>query len=277
MTDQAVPKLVKWPFVLGDLLLLGLAAWIVFQQPAPLATWPLVLLAMCVAVGAWIGVTPFLVEYRAAIQFAESGSLTTTVAQLKNLQAFTNQVSFATAQWQVVQEQSSKTVTAAKEIAERMTKEAQAFGDFMRNANDSEKAHLRLEAEKLRRGEGDWLQVTVRLLDHVYALYQAGVRSGQPALVEQLANFQNACRDSARRLGLTAFEAQPDEPFNEKAHQLIEAEAKPPAGAVIAETLATGYTFQGQLLRPPLVRLKGPLEPEAEPEPSTQLLLDGNS
>jgi len=39
-------------------------------------------------------------------------------------------------------------------------------------------------------------------------------------------------------------------------HQLLEGEKAPPAGGLIAETLATGYTFQGRLLRPALVKLK---------------------
>jgi hypothetical protein len=60
----------------------------------------------------------------------------------------------------------------------------------------SGKNHLRLEIEKLRRGEGEWLQVMVRVLDHVQALHLAGQRSGQRNLIEQLTHFQNSCRDN---------------------------------------------------------------------------------
>src|SRR5207253_2985991 len=135
-----------------------------------------------------------------------------------------------------------------------------AFADFMQKTNDAEKGHLRLEVDKLRRGEGEWLQSVVRILDHVYAIHQAGVRSGQPALKEQLGQFQTACRETVRRMGLIAFEAKPDEPFNEKTHQLLDPEAKPPPHARVAETIATGYTFQGQFVRPALVRLQPPEE-----------------
>jgi len=98
------------------------------------------------------------------------------------------------------------------------------------------------------------------LLDHVYALHQAGLHSGQPVLIEQLGNFQSACRDATRRLGLVPFEAKPDEPFNDTSHQLADPETKPQVGACVAETIATGYTFRGQLLRPPLVSIKPPAE-----------------
>jgi hypothetical protein len=75
-------------------------------------------------------------------------------------------------------------------------------------------------------------------------------------LIAQLSNFQNACRDAARRVGLTPFAAEAAEPFDEKRHQLLEGQKTPADGAIIAETLATGYTFQGRLLRPALVRLR---------------------
>jgi len=98
--------------------------------------------------------------------------------------------------------------------------------------------------------------VVVRLLDHTYALHQGSLRSGQPRLVEQLGHFQSACRDVARRVGLVPITAAAAEPFDSQRHQLVDNNAKPPSGAVIAETIATGYTFQGKMVRPVLVRLQ---------------------
>ncbi len=264
MTEHTKPKLPKWPFFLGDLLLLILAAWIVNRSPNPFAPLALGSLVACVMVGAWVSVTPFVVEYRALVKFAEADSLTTALEQIENLRGLTNQISFATAQWQIMQEKADKALTAAREVSERMTAEAHAFGEFMLKANDAEKDHLRLEVDKLRRSESEWLQTLVRMLDHIYAVYQAGLRSGQPVLQEQLGRFQNACRDAVRRLGLVPFEAQPEEPFDESHHQLLDPQAKPPAGAVVGETVATGFTYQGQLIRCAVVRLKLP-EETAEP------------
>jgi molecular chaperone GrpE (heat shock protein) len=68
--------------------------------------------------------------------------------------------------------------------------------------------------------------------------------------------FQNACRDAARRVGLTPFMATDAEPFDAQRHQLVEEGAQPPPDAVVGETVATGYTFQGRLVRPALVRLR---------------------
>jgi molecular chaperone GrpE (heat shock protein) len=121
------------------------------------------------------------------------------------------------------------------------------------------------------------------MLDHVYALHQGASRSGQPTLIEQVGSFQNACRDAARRVGLTPFTASEAEPFDAERHQLVEEGPTPPADAVVGETVAVGYTFQGRLLRPALVRLRGndavaaAAATEAGPEDQSQLPLQAEN
>jgi molecular chaperone GrpE (heat shock protein) len=144
-----------------------------------------------------------------------------------------------------------------------MTGEARNFGESMARLNETEKTHLRLEVEKLRRAEGDWLGVTVRMLDHVYALHKAAARSGQRNVIEQLTHFQNACRDTARRLGVVPVVPEPGIPFHPDAHQLLDG-AKPWDGAVIADIIAPGFTFQGAVIRLPVVAVNGAKTEEAK-------------
>ena len=150
-----------------------------------------------------------------------------------------------------------------------MAEEIREFNEFQVKLNDTEKGALRLEVEKLRRAEGEWLQVVVRILDHIFALHNAAARSGQPELAEQIGQFQNACRDAARRVGLTPFQAAPEEKFDAQKHRAHGVE-NPPADAVVAETLAPGLTFQGRLIRPALVRLRDASAPAAEPAKEIQ-------
>lgn len=265
MTERRLPSMAKWPYYVADVVLVGLAVWIVNHYPHPLPLWPATLMVGCVVAAAVLGVWPHRMEYQTAVQFAEADGLANAIKEFRNVQAVADQIRLATGQWQGVQEHSAKTVAAAKEVSERITAEAQAFAEFMQKANDSEKATLRLEVEKLRRGEGQWLQVLVHLLDHVFALHQAGARSGQPNLEAQLGRFQEACRDVVRRVGLTPFEASPDEPFDTEKHQVSEGQPQPEPEALIAQTLAAGYTFQGQLVRRSLVALRQPQMEESAP------------
>ncbi len=255
MHDPIEARLAKWPFLLGDALLLGAAYFISSQRSLPMASWQIAFIVLCVAGGAALAILPFLLEYRVAAKLVEIRELTGVVSQIRNLEAIAGQIRGATDRWHSVQEEADKTATTAKTITEKMAAELKGFSEFMQRANDSEKATLRLELEKSRRMETDWLQVLVRMLDHVHALHSGALRSGQSNLIEQMGQFQNACRDAARRVGLAPFGADDSEPFDAQRHQLAEGDGKLSVGVPIAETLAAGYTFQGRLLRPALVKL----------------------
>lgn len=278
MSQRTKPRLAKWPFFAADMILLAAAALILCQAARPLSMWPLVSLVVCTALGAWMSVIPFLTQYRADLKFAEAEKLANTVEQLNNLRSFTNQITFATAQWQNIQENSIKSVQAAKDIADRITADARAFSEFMLKANDAEKAHLRLQNEKLRRSEGDWVQLVVHLLDHIYALQQAAVRSEQQAVITQVTQLQNACRELVRRMGLTPVDVKIGDLYDEKVHALPEGHLPAAAGASVVQALAPAYTFQGQRVRPALVVVKvadARTGIPARPEPQSQLELEG--
>src|SRR5437763_558013 len=166
MRDQMEFRLYKSPFFIGDLMLLGAVYFIYFQSKLPMGAWQLFFIVLCVAGGAMLGIMPFLLEYRLALKLAEANALAGVVPQIQNVQGVAEQIASATNHWQNVQEQADKTAGLAKQISERMTAEVNGFKDFMQRSNDTEKANLRLEVEKLRRMETDWLQVLVRMLDH---------------------------------------------------------------------------------------------------------------
>ena len=266
----------KWPFLLGNATLLGFAGWIVLAKAShPITDLQIVFATATVGLGAVLGTLPYILEYRGASKLVEVNALTTVVAQLEDLQKYAGQVSAATDQWVRVQEATQggaeKTTAAAREIADRMAVEIRSFNEFQTKLNDGEKNALRLEVEKLRRIEGDWLQVLARILDHIFALYTAASRSGQPEVAAQIGQFQIACRDAARRVGLIPFVAEANEPFDLQRHRAHGVENPPEEGAV-AETMALGFSFQGRLIRPALVRLQPATSPEPEPvsEPAAE-------
>jgi molecular chaperone GrpE (heat shock protein) len=255
MNDATHWKIPKWPFFLGDALLLAIAYFFIQHLPHPAGRWEIVTASACVALGAVLGCVPFILDYRVTVKAVEAAALGGIAEKIQNLEKLAAQISSATNEWTNAQAQAEKTSAGAKEISDKMAEEVRQFTAFMQKMNDSEKSALRLEVDKLRRGEAEWLQVLVRILDHVFLLHAAAARSRQPKVAGQISQFQDACRDAARRIGLTPFAAAPDEPFNVERHQAVD-ETKPPAGAVIAETVGAGYTFQGKLLRPALVKVR---------------------
>jgi len=275
MRDTNSLSVPKWPFFLGDAVMLGIAYFIYYDNKSPLGHWEITACGICAALGALLGVLPFVLDYRALTKAIEAEAVGTASEKIQNLERLAAQISGATNQWEHVHLQAEKTSVAAKEITERMAAEVRDFTEFMQKINEGERSTLRLEVEKLHRAENDWLQVLVHVLDHIYALHTGAARSGQPRLVEQLTHFQNACRDAARRVGLTPFAAAAGDIFDAQRHQPAGDEA-PPAGAVIAENLAPGYTLQGRVIRPALVRVgsDGPVETAPEKSPASSVEQD---
>jgi molecular chaperone GrpE (heat shock protein) len=259
MSDLTKWKVPKWPFFLADALLLGFAYFFILGAPQSMQHWEIA--AAGVALGAVLSVIPFYLDYRAMGKALEMNALGAVAEKIQNLEKLSEQIDSATSHWAVIQDsiqaEAGKTTAAAKSIADQMAAEARQFSELMQKMNDTEKSALRLEVEKMHRGETEWLQILVRILDHVFALHMAAVRTGDAKFVEPIATFQNACRDIVHRIGLVPFIAELDEPFNPERHQVVGGKENPPAGAVTAETVGPGYTFQGKLLRPAIVRLRG--------------------
>ena len=258
-------KLPLWPFFAADALLLGAAALIFFHAHRPLLWWEAVAITVCVASAAAGLILPFLRRFADESARSQARLLADAASQLQKVDQLAAHITAATSQWRECQEQAARSAAAAKALAQSMSAEALAFSEVLQKANDSEKNHLRLEVEKLRRAEGEWLHVLVPILDHVFGFFQAARRSGQPALAEQVTLFQNNCREAARRVGLVPTVAAAGEPFDPALHQLAN-DGSAHANALVADTLATGYTYQGQFLRRVLVALQDPNPPASAPE-----------
>jgi len=257
MSLSEAPRTPKWPYLLADVILVATAAAVAWKA-APVWTWKEIsLVGGLTGLGAWIFIQPFQKDHEAAVKLFEQVNLASAAEKLGSLDKTAQQIAAATAQWQDIQTLSNKTVNAAGDITQRIAAEAKSFSEFLARANDGEKATLRLEIEKLRRGEKDSLQVVIHLMDHCFALFQAAMSSGQPQLIQQIGNYRNACIDATRRVGILPYEAQPGEPFDADRHEVADG-SEATEGATVERTIAWGYTFQGAGIRRIQVALASP-------------------
>jgi|ERR1700722_12474958 molecular chaperone GrpE (heat shock protein) len=246
-----------WPFLTADALFLAFAVLLLQQGHKPLLLWEAVLLIGCVAAGAACCLIPLLRRNQDEQALAQARLLADALNQIQKIDEVASQIVGATSQWREFKLQTDEISASAKSLVGSISAEAKAFSEFLQKANDAEKSHLRLEIEKLRRGETEWLQVVILILDHGSALYQAARQTGQPGLIEQIGQFHIGCRDIARRVGLAPVAGRDGEPFDPNLHQLKDKVA-PKENATVGETLAPGYSFQGKLVRRALVALKEP-------------------
>ena len=238
MSLTEAPRTAKWPFLLADLVLVGAAGWLAWNA-APVWTWKeMVAVGGLLGLGSWVFIQPFLRDHEAAVMLWEQSNLASAAQQLGSLDA----------------------------VAKQIAAEARGFTEFLARSNDAEKGALRLEIEKLRRGEQEVVQVILHLLDHCHALFQAAVNSGQPQLIQQLGAYRAACLDAVRRIGLVALEARPGEPFDPQRHQAADG-SEPAPGTPIRGTIAPGYNIQGSGLRRIVVVVEG--QPVSEEPPGT--------
>jgi hypothetical protein len=70
-------------------------------------------------------------------------------------------------------------------------------------------------------------------------------------------------------MGLIPLEATAGEALDAERHQIPDQEPLPSNGAAVGEVLATGYSYQGQIIRRSLVRVKSDAEASTGPAESS--------
>jgi molecular chaperone GrpE (heat shock protein) len=256
MTTSEKPVLSLIPFLLADALLLGTSVAIVWLGRRPLSIWEAGLLALTVAAAATSLIYPVLRRYQDALKVSQADALSHAVAQINRMDAVAAQIAQATTQWQTIQENASRIEGSSKDAAKTMASQIAQFSQLLEKANDAEKNQLKLEVDKSRRAEVEWLQVTTRILDHIYALWIGAARTGQKNLIEQIGAFQEACRDTARRVGLIPLLVASGEKFDPQIHQRHNDKDPLPENPVVEITIVTGFSFQGQMIRRPVVAVR---------------------
>ena len=264
--SDTTPTVAKWPFLLGDFSVLVAAAvlaWLAHTGELPWSLGLGAVIAAAVAIGAWILVTPFLREHDGRLKLLEHAGLSDTLSQIRQLEGVASAVTAAGNQVVATERGLALANEAARSLMDEMHAERRAFAESMRRQDEQERQTLRLELDKLRRGEEESLKVICHLLDHNYAVFLAGVRSGQPELAQQLGNFRAACLDAVRRLGIVSHEAQAGDAFLPDTHQTEDGRI-PPEGSKVAGTVACGYSIRGMPVRPIIVQIAGEALPAAE-------------
>jgi hypothetical protein len=158
--DEA-PKLNPWPFLAGDVVLLASAYLIANQARAPLSGASLIVVGGFVALGAVLGVVPFLVNYtrRQELALAERQSEIAALAQSTATSA--EQLSIAAAGLNSIAEISTKNLKAAESLPHKLQEKINDFKTQLNEVAVIENESLAQEINTLRSSETERLEAAL--------------------------------------------------------------------------------------------------------------------
>lgn len=243
----------KAPFVVTDLVLILTAIGILTFTQHPLsgsAVWTITLLVFS---GAWIAVTPWIMEQRSKTKLVELEGLKGVEESIQKMNSFSDGVNSALLSLSNVQEIAQASAQRATEAEEKIAQYGLDFEERFSKAANYEKSALQLEIDKLKRIEKDWVSSASGMLDHILALASAGIHSGKPEIAEQMKRFRAACLDIASHAGIQPYMPAPTDLYDPEKHAVPPNAPTPAEAAKIARVLAPGFLYQGVLIRKAMI------------------------
>ncbi len=259
------PSVARWPFVLGDILLLVIAAITLFTAGASPGPVPLIVATVCIAGGVGLLLAPYLLEYEARVRLAEAAARDASDAQHRRMIQTAEQLAHAVARSQSTEEQAGQALGTLEELAERLTTQADELAQALNRSGEREQARLAGEVDQLaRERDGRLGEIGARLdaLAAALAEARANEHAAGAAHAKALEGLRAQFRGLADKLDALA---RPQEPATSSKNPAPPPPAPPleePASVVVEEPPAP-------VVEPaPRPRVRRVVEPVAPPPPA---------
>ena len=182
MNLPSSPRPPKWPFFLGDGILLVVACLIGLLAPSPLSATELSLIFGCVALGAVLAVLPALLDSAAAQREAEAALQLKLAEQNTKLQHAAETLASIAGQLKSAHEATARAVHTAENLPYRLQEKIAEFTTALQERDDEEKASMAKELEALRDAEGDRLTALAEKIQAATKDFAASEKQVIPAL-----------------------------------------------------------------------------------------------
>jgi hypothetical protein len=189
MLPAETPKLSKWPFLLGDALLLGTAWLIADQARNPFSGQPLIWIVVCVVAAAVLGAVPFLADYARKQDEALDERQRGLEAISRTVAASAEQISIAANGLHELTELAQRNLKAAGQLGPGLEEKVAALKAELTATRDDERAALRKEIAALKAADLARVEAAVQQL----ARTAADVARAESDLKKQLSAAQELC------------------------------------------------------------------------------------
>jgi hypothetical protein len=189
MLPAETPKLPKWPFLLGDALLLGTAWLIADQVRNPFTGQPLIWIVVCVIAAAILGAIPFLADYARKQDEALDERQRGLDAIARTVAASAEQIGIAANGLNELTQLAQKNLQAASQLGPGLEQKVTALKAELGATRDDDRAALRKEIATLRSVEAQRIEAAVQQLTKTSAEFARA----EAALQKQLAEVRELC------------------------------------------------------------------------------------
>lgn len=255
------PRLPKWPFLVGDAALLGLAGLIASYGPRPYPPAVVLVLTGCVVLAALLGVIPFLTDYAGKQDEALDERQRSLEALTRTVSESAEQISIAANSLHELNTLAQKQLQQAEDLPDQLGEQVDALSRKLEQSAATENQALRDELAAMQAAENEKLQVAADSLHQAtaeLAKREAAVTKQLAAVQELLAQLPDALararKDAVEALASAQAEA------TQKLRETIE--AIPPRPVVIASPEPPAGQSH------PVEPLRETATPEPIPEPA---------
>ncbi len=154
---REVPRLDPVPFIVADVILVGFAAFIGWQAPAPLSVAPLAAISGLVAFGAVVGLYPFVMNHARRQEEALRERAEQIAALARTLAGASEQVGIAVSSLPAIAESSARQLKLAEQLPAAIQAQIATLQHQLSATHAEENAALRHELDTLRNAQTDKL------------------------------------------------------------------------------------------------------------------------
>ncbi len=156
-----LPRLPKWPFLVGDAALLAVAGLSFVHSPQPLSGTVLALITGCVALGAVLAAIPFITDYAHRQDLALDERQRALEALASTTATAAEQIGIAAQGLHSIAELAQKNLRQAEQLPYKLQERIAEFQQQLATAEEDEREELERELATLREAESDRLETTV--------------------------------------------------------------------------------------------------------------------
>ncbi len=127
LTRSVPPALPKWPFLLGDVLLVALAAFVIFRAEGELNSWQIAFCVLGVVVGALLLIAPFIIEFYLKQKLHEAAEAEAVETILRRMNTAVGEVMEISREQKAEKQKLEHTLAAYEGLASLLDKKVRAL------------------------------------------------------------------------------------------------------------------------------------------------------